>query len=223
MSYYPVIIIFILAILDWIAVIKGWKMVEYVAKPATMLALLGWIGLSVGWGGPMTWFTVGAIFCLAGDVLLLLPSNRIIFGLLAFLVGQICYIVGFNNIAPYIQLWSIIPIVILGIYVAWMCPKLISGLASSGKSSLKIPILVYSIMISLMVFSALMTWSRPGWSSYTALAVSLGALLFYTSDSLLAWRLFVNPQQHSRFVGIAAYHLGQIGIIFGAILHAALK
>ena len=42
----------------------------------TMLALILWMGLSVGWGGPMIWFTIGAIFCLAGDVFLMVPRDR---------------------------------------------------------------------------------------------------------------------------------------------------
>ena len=88
MSYYPIIIILVLAIIEWIAVEKKWKVVEYIAKPATMLALLGWIGLGVGFGRGILWFTLGAVFCLAGDVFLILPRDRFIFGLLAFLIGR---------------------------------------------------------------------------------------------------------------------------------------
>ena len=66
MAYYPIIIVLIFAVLDWIAVEKKWKLVEYVAKPATMLALLWWIWQSAGFGGPMLWFTWGLFFAWRG-------------------------------------------------------------------------------------------------------------------------------------------------------------
>ena len=151
MSYYPVIIVLIFAILDWIAAEKKLKPLEYVAKPATMLALLCWMWQSTGWGGSMLWFTLGAVFCLAGDVFLMIPRDMFIFGLLAFLLGHMCYVIGLNNIAPYVNLWGGFLIVILGIYLWWLYPKLAGGLSSKGKMSLKIPVLIYSLVISLMV------------------------------------------------------------------------
>jgi uncharacterized membrane protein YhhN len=235
MTYYPVIIVMILAILDWIAAEKKIKPLEYVAKPATMLALLWWIWQSTGWGGAMLWFTLGAVFCLAGDVFLMIPRDMFIFGLLAFLFGHICYIVGLNSAPPYINLvgsililylgniLAIVTIIILSIYLAWFYRKLVSGLRAKGKLSLRIPILIYSLVISLMVYSALNTWNRSGWSTWAALSVSIGAVLFYASDSMLAWDRFISPLSHARLRVMVTYHLGQIGIILGAMLFASLK
>jgi uncharacterized membrane protein YhhN len=223
MSYYPLIIVLILAILDWIAAEKKWKPIEYVAKPGTMLALLWWIGQSVGWGGSMLWFTLGAVFCLAGDVFLMLPKDMFIFGLLAFLVGHVFYVVGLNNVAPFINLWGGVLIILLAIYLGWLYPRLVKGLNAKGKGGLKIPVLIYSLVISLMVYSALMTWNRPGWSTIPAILVSGGAVLFYSSDSMLAWDRFIRPLSHARLRVMVTYHLGQIGIILGAVLHVVLK
>ena len=223
MTYYPIIIVLILAVVDWIAADKKWKVLEYVTKPATMLALLWWMWLSVGWGGSMLWFSLGAVFCLTGDVFLMLPWDMFIFGLVAFLVGHICYVVGLNNIAPFINLWGGFLVVILGVYLWWLCPKLAGGLSAKGKRRLIIPVLIYSLVISLMVYSALMTWTRPGWSTVAALTVSIGAVLFYASDSMLAWDRFLKPLSHARLKVMATYHLGQIGIILGAIFYVALK
>lgn len=223
MTYYPIIIVLILAIIDWVAVEKKWTVVEYIAKPATMFALLGWIWLSVGLGGGILWFTLGAIFCLAGDVFLMLPGDRLIFGLLAFLLGQICYVIGFNDQPPYISLWGGVVIVILAIYISWMYPKLVAGLKAKAKTNLMIPVFVYSLVISLMVYSALMTFSRGGWLTPAFVSVSLGAILFYISDSILAWDRFVRPIQHGPLSDMITYHLGQLGIILGAILHITLN
>jgi len=223
MTYYPIFIVLVLAIIDWIAVEKKWKVVEYIAKPVTMLALLGWIWLSVGFSGGILWFTLGVIFCLAGDVFLMLPCDRFIFGLLAFLTGQVCYVIGFNDQPPYISLWGGVVIVILAIYIGWLYPKLVTGLKAIGKTGLKIPVLVYSLVISLMVYSAVMTFTRIGWHTPAVISVSLGAILFYISDSILAWDRFVKPIQRGRLMNMISYHLGQIGIILGAMLHIALK
>src|SRR4030067_3376108 len=178
MTYYPILIVSILAVLNWIAADRKLKPLEYVTKPATMLALLWWIWSSVGLGGSMLWFTLGAVFCLAGDVFLMITRDMFIFGLLAFLIGHVCYVVGFNNLAPYINLWGVILIILFGIYIGWLLPKLVGGLKVKGKAGLKIPVLIYSLVISVMVYSAWMTWTRPGWLPLAALSARGGALLF---------------------------------------------
>jgi uncharacterized membrane protein YhhN len=223
MQYYPLVIVLIFAVADWIAADKKIKLLEYVAKPATMLALLEWIWLSVGWGDSMLWFTIGAVFCLAGDIFLMLPVDMFLFGLLSFLMGHIFYIVGLNNTSPYISLRGGVFIILLAIYLGWLYPKLARGLSEKGKNSLKIPVAIYAFVISLMVYSALMAWSRPAWPINATVLVSIGAILFYISDSMLAWDRFLNPISHARFKVMVTYHVGQIGIILGAMLFALTK
>src|SRR4030065_1454611 len=162
MTYYPVFIVLILAVLNWIATDKNWKTLGYVTKPGTMLAMLWWMWQSVGLGGSVLWFTIGLIFCLAGDIFLNLPRDMFIFALLAVLVGHIFYILGLNNTPPFINLRGILfalilrnvlmisTIVILGIYIVWLYPKLARGLSAKGKSKLRIPVLISSLVISLM-------------------------------------------------------------------------
>lgn len=222
-SYYPIIIVLVLAIVNWIASDQKWTIVIYITKPATMLALLWWIWLGVGWGSAMLWFTLGAILCLAGDIFLMVPKDMFLYGLVSFLLGHVCYIIGLNNTAPYFSLWGGVLVILLGAYLVWLYPKLAGGLGEKGKAALKIPVLVYSLVISLMVYSALMTWNRSGWSTIAALLVSLGAVFFFTSDSMLAWDRFLKPLSHARLKVMLTYHLGQIGIIVGAMIHAGLK
>lgn len=80
------------------------------------------------------------------------------------------------------------------------------------------PILVYSIMISLMVLSAMLKLTDVNWKAGAALLVSAGAFLFYISDIILAWNKFVAPLPHGRISNIAAYHLGQIALIAGVVM-----
>ncbi len=235
MAVYPIFIVLVLAVINWIAADKKWKIVEYVTKPATMLALLVWMGQATGLGGGMLWFTLGAIFCLAGDVFLMIPRDLFIFGLLSFLLGHGFYILGLNDTPPMVNLaglllllilrkpLALLMILVLLVYVIWLYTKLAAGLKAKGKEKLKIPILVYALVISLMVFSALMTFYRVGWPTWPAVLVSLGAILFYASDSMLAWDRFISPLPHARLRVMSTYHLGQIGILVGAMLHFLAK
>jgi len=230
MTYYPAIVVFILAIADWIAADRKIKALEYFAKPATMLAILWWIWLSVGLGGSMVWFTIGAIFCLAGDIFLMIPRNLFILGLVSFLIGHVFYILGLNNTPPFehlarlfLALYIVKPVaivtaVILVIYLIWLYRKLAGSLKAKGISQLKIPVLIYAIVISLMVYSALLSWYQVGWTAAAALSASIGAVLFFASDSMLAWDRFLNPIKHARLKVMVTYHLGQVGIILGAML-----
>jgi len=61
------------------------------------------------------------------------------------------------------------------------------------------------------------TISNPSWSTNASFFVSVGAFLFYISDLILAWNKFVSPIKNGRVLNIAAYHLGQIGLIAGVI------
>ena len=82
-------IVFVVAVVDWIAVAKGWKKVEILAKPATLVALflfLLWGLVKTGFSSlPLIFFGVGLLFCLAGDIFLLLSDRWFLAGLVAFL------------------------------------------------------------------------------------------------------------------------------------------
>ncbi len=219
MSYYFLIIAFILALIDWFSVAKSRRRLEYFAKPAVMLALLAWIGLNNGFQGPMLWFALGVIFSLGGDVFLMLPREQFILGLISFLLGHVCYWIGFNSTGLFFNF----PLAILALVVAAAASqvylRIAAGLHSSQQDTLRIPVLIYTVVISLMLISALATLIRPDWRFSAAAIASSGALLFFISDSLLAWNKFVKPIPNGRLYSIIPYHLGQIGIVLGAALH----
>lgn len=216
MSYSFLIIVLLIAITNWIAVEKKWKIVEYITKPGTMIALLVWLGLNDALGGSMIWFTLGAIFSLAGDILLILPREQFVAGLVSFLLGQLAYIIGFFSDPPVFNFIGVVLALIFTANVVWIYRHLAVGLEAKGERRLKAPVLIYSIVITIMVFSALMTLTNPNWGTLEALLVSAGAILFYLSDTLLAWNRFVAPIPHSGLVVMITYQLGQIGILTGA-------
>jgi uncharacterized membrane protein YhhN len=223
MSLFIVVLALLFAIVDWIAVVKSWRGLEYCAKPAVILTLLIWVGVLGGFQGPMLWFVLGLLFSLAGDVFLMLPNEQFIAGLVSFLVAHLCYMIGFSIDGLIVSL----PILILALVVFFAALRIYRrislSLRADEKSSLQIPILLYSVVISIMLLTALATFVRSEWRLSAAVVASGGALLFFVSDTLLAWNRFVTPLPKGRLFSMMAYHLGQIGIAIGATLRYLLN
>lgn len=209
----------VIAVLNWVAVAKQWKAVEYIAKPGVTLALLAWLWYAGGWQGHLLWFVIGLAFSLAGDVLLVLPREQLIAGLAAFLLAQIAYIVGLNQNPPPINLASLAIALLVGITALRLYDAIAAGLVASGQHALKIPVLAYVIAISLMLISALLTLIRSEWDPGAAWSLSSGALLFFISDALLGWNKFVRVLRYGNILIIITYHLGQALIVLGAVAH----
>jgi len=219
MSYTFIWIALIIAVVDWVAVAKGWRKVEYFAKPAVMVALLAWLWQNSGFSGQLIWFAIGLACSLAGDVFLMLPREQFVPGLVSFLLAHLAYLVGFNPSLPPLHAASLILLVLVALASSAVYRRIAAGLQASGQAALKLPVLVYTIVISLMLLSALITLVRPEWSALNALLVSAGALLFYASDTTLAWNKFVAPIRNGRLWVIVTYHLGQTLIVLGAAAH----
>lgn len=214
-----IIFVPIFAIIDWFAVEYKWKFIEYFAKPATMIFLILWLVQQGGFSGWMIWFVFGALFSLVGDIFLMLPYNLFLGGLISFLLAHIAYIIGLNETLPPIRVPGLTVFIVITI-IAWQTfSRLAAGLDSKGLSRLKIPVLVYTMIISLMTLSAINTLQRADWSFNSAVLVSVGGILFIVSDFILAWDRFVSSISHIRLKTMITYHLSQVGILIGAAIH----
>ena len=219
------ILLFVVAVADWVAVAKGWKKVEYLAKPATMVLLVIWLTFIGGLRSiPLTCFALGILFSLAGDVFLMISyarfSNRwFIPGLIAFLLAHIAYIAGLNTPLPNVSpIWSMGLAVILALTAARVLRRIIAGVRQKGLSRMVLPVGLYGTVITLMVLSALLTLYNSSWRTSAAGLVALGAILFYFSDIVLAWNKFVNPIKNGRLANMILYHLGQFALVAGVVL-----
>lgn len=218
--FFPAVALFV-AVLDWIAAVKNLRRLEYFAKPGVMIVLLAWLWQVNRFGGWLLPFSLGVFFSMWGDIFLMLPRERFIAGLVSFLLAHIAYLVGLNLSPPPLNLASAILVVLIIPVMVSLYRRIAAGLEASGQSRLKTPVLVYSIVISLMLLSALLTLVRPTseWSTAASLSISAGALLFFISDSFLAWNKFVEPLSYGKLRVHLTYHLGQILIVMGAVLH----
>ncbi len=219
MSYLLIGVALIVAITDWVAVATRRKTLEYFAKPGVMLVLLVWLWQASGFSGSLIWFGLGLVFSMAGDIFLMLPRERFIAGLVAFLLAHVAYIIGFNQTPTAFNLAGFVLAVLVALVFLRVYRRIAVGLDSSGQPALKTPVLVYSLVISVMLLSALLTLAANTWQAGAAILVSAGALLFFLSDTLLASNKFVTPIRWGRLAVIITYHLGQILITVGAAWH----
>jgi len=208
----------VFAALESYALWKSWDRLEYVVKPAVMICLFLWLYFSTGLQGLTLWFGIGIVFSLVGDVLLMISLERMfMFGLIAFLFAHVAYLFGFQNELMEVNAWSVLLIVILSVSAVRVMRRIVSAIRAKGQTRLATPVIVYSTVITVMLYAAMITISNPEWTTRASFFVSVGAFLFYISDLILAWNKFVSPIKNGRILNIAAYHLGQIGLIAGVI------
>lgn len=209
----------VVAAVDWIASWRQWKQVRYVSKPGTMVLLIAWFSQVGHWQGPLVWFGLALVFSLAGDIFLMLPARFFLFGLAAFLTAHVFYVVGLN-VSPLPIRWeSLVVLVVVGMAAALVFRNIRRGLLrKQGGGGMLVPVMLYSIVISLMVISALLNFWRPAWPLTAAAFAAGGAVLFYISDSILATNRFVAPVPAGDFWVMLTYHLGQFGLAFGALM-----
>jgi len=210
-----------IAVLNWVAIAFKWKWLEYITKPATMLALLIYvlrIRPSLLIHGNVNWLVFALFFSLVGDVLLMLPGKLFLQGLVSFLLVHIAYILAFSIALPPQNLVSLLIIVMVGMTSLQIYRNLAAGLKSSGETKMKVPVLLYTIVITVMVIFALSTLVSNSWENYRALLLSAGALLFSISDTWLAWDRFVEPLKHIHLRVMVSYHLAQICLCLGFLI-----
>ncbi len=214
---YPLIAL-TFAALESLALWKQIRPLEFVAKPAVMVVLFLYLWTSTNLTGAPFWFGLGIIFSLAGDVFLLWLDRFFLAGLVAFLLGHIAYVIGFNLPAPEVTAWGFILAVIIGLSGARLIRRILSALVEKGQSRLRAPVTIYGVVISLMLLSAMLKLTDLAWSAGASLLVAVGASLFFASDIVLAWNKFVTPINHGRIINIGLYHLGQIALIAGVAM-----
>jgi uncharacterized membrane protein YhhN len=187
----------------------AWRRVEYVCKPATLLALV--IAATImdpaaGAGSMQGWFVAALVFSLAGDVFLMLPSGQFVAGLAAFLVGHLCYIAGMWTDGPALG-WFLVAVVVVGATIGTLGRTILPAVRKRERA-LVAPVAAYMTVIGVMVATA-----AAGGNPVAA----AGAVLFAASDSMIAWDRFVGHFQRAGLWIMVTYHLGQAGLVLSLL------
>lgn len=206
--------------LDWASTWKGWKKRLYIAKPTVMVFLIIWTIQLTGWKNEMTWFGVALIFSLIGDVALLLNPRYFMLGGTAFLFAHIAYIIGFNQSPAPFSTSVLLVAALVGLVAAMVFRRIRPGIMRVPRGRRFLGALsLYGLSLTLMLLSALLTLFRQDWQYPPAVLAAVGALLFFSSDTMLVYDRFVRRFNHAQSYVHLTYHLAQFGIISGAVLH----
>lgn len=208
------------ALLDWASTWKGWKKRLYVAKPAVMVFLIIWSIQQTGWNDEMLWFGIALVLSLIGDVLLMLNPRFFMFGGTAFLLAHISYLVGFSRTPTPFTISVMVVAVLVGFSAANVFKRIRPGImrVPRGKRFLT-ALSLYGISLTLMLLSALLTLFKEDWLLLPSVLAASGAVLFYTSDTMLVYDRFVRRFDCAQSYVHLTYHLAQFALITSAVLH----
>jgi uncharacterized membrane protein YhhN len=196
------------AIVDWLAVARGNRGVEYVAKPAATLALVGVAAtLDAAHGDTQAVFVAALLASLAGDVFLMLPGDRFVAGLASFLVAQLLFTVGFALHGGDAEAYAV-GAVVAALLVTPLAVRFVRALHAAGRDALVVPVVAYMSAISAMLVSAI--------ASGNAFAV-VGAVAFVGSDSLIAETRFVQPRPWGPVTIMVTYHVALLGLVLSLL------
>jgi uncharacterized membrane protein YhhN len=156
-------------------------------------------------------------FSWIGDVILLFADKGEIYfilGLVAFLVSHVFYIVLFSKqaisktIKNKISFGAGIGLIVIYflMMISTLAPKL---------GSLTVPVVIYAIVISTMLFYALKGSFQ--WNTIPYQSVLIGAVFFISSDSILAFNKFDQPIPYASFLIMITYLAAQFCIVWGIL------
>jgi uncharacterized membrane protein YhhN len=237
-----ILLTLVAAAADWVAVARrsahpesrGARAAEYVAKPLTLLLLIGAaLAMAHDHAAPgipgdhratayLVVTTVAAlVLSLIGDVFLMLPeaptgtgepaaARNFVLGLAAFLLAHVAYIAAFvsrHAHGGYAISFVLTGLVLSGAMFATVGRR-IHAAARRQDPALAGPVLAYTTVISLMVVAA--WWTGD-------LRIIPGALLFAGSDTMIGLTRFQATGRRGDLGVpiIVTYHLAQILLVLG--------
>lgn len=181
---------------------KKQKFVHYAFKPLTMVLII-----SLAWektlSSPSSYgYLVVSGLCLSllGDVFLMLPKDRIRPGLVAFLAAHVLYILAFSQGIQVRSYFVAVPMLVLG--------AIVYALIFRNIKSLRLPVLIYILVISLLAWVAVNRYLTFG--GQKGLVVMVGGLFFFFSDSVLAVNRFYKRFFLAEILILSTYFAAQL-------------
>jgi uncharacterized membrane protein YhhN len=198
----------VMAVVDWVAVARDHSVLEYVSKPAATVAFaLCAVSVDVEHTASWTWLVVALVFCLFGDVFLMLPGNLFVPGLASFAVAQVMFAVGFAVGETSGVRWLVAAVIAVPV-ASLLARRFVGAIRRSGHTELVVPVSVYVMVITTMAVAAVASGS---WVSVA------GAAIFMLSDALIAETRFVKARPWQPVGIMVTYHLALAGLVLGLL------
>ncbi len=204
-----------------ISLVAGIELLHTICKPLIIVTLIIAYLSTVSSEDRSRTLLLALFFSCAGDILLMLPDDKgsfFIMGLIAFLVSHVFYIFTYrqhqhveseNRLQGIQKVRLAFPIILSGTGLVFVLYPVLGDL--------KIPVIVYALVLVVMVLNALLRLGRTTSPSFWM--VFAGALLFMVSDSLLAINKFLEPLAFGSLWIMGTYISAQYLIIKGLIAH----
>lgn len=197
-------------------VFLGWEEIAWYLKPLLVPFLLFAVFFN-GRFASKKFLLTALSFSWLGDIILLYADKNemyFIVGLVAFLIAHVVYIITFNK-QLILKTRKNKAVFWIGVTVIIVYLLTILSILMPSVRDLKIPVFIYSLVISTMLlfaFKGFLTWKEPeNWY------VLLGAILFLASDSILAFNKFYTPITQSSFLIMSTYLAAQFLIVKGIL------
>ncbi len=195
-------------------------MLHVIGKPLIMISLLGfyWFAQREKKDHHSLVLLLGIILSLAGDVMLMGEGDLyFMLGLVAFLLAHVAYIIAYKQhqnpsgegLTNVQRIRFSFPFILGGTgLVTVLYPHL---------GDLKVPVMIYALVLVVMVINAVFRYGHTTTKSFWM--VFIGAVLFMTSDSLLAFNKFVSPIESAGLWIMITYAAAQYLIVVGILAH----
>lgn len=147
----------------------------------------------------------GLAFSMLGDIMLMLPTDKFLYGLASFLLAHILYICAFvsDSVFPANYLY-LIPLLIIGaIILRTVLPRV------GGKT---VPVAIYSLILVLLLWQSM---GRLELSfSHSSMVALIGSIFFISSDVALVFNRFVKKHKDSQLLILSTYYIAQLLIAY---------
>lgn len=198
----------IMSLADWVAVARENSVLEYVCKPAATTAFaLCAVFVDADHTASWAWLVVALLFCLFGDVFLMLPGNRFVPGLASFAVAQVMFAIGFAVGETSGERWLVATVIAVPV-ASLLARRFVGAIRRSGHPELVVPVSVYVAVITTMAVAAVAS------GSWVAVA---GAVVFMLSDALIAETRFVKARSWQPVGIMVTYHLALAGLVLSLL------
>jgi uncharacterized membrane protein YhhN len=194
----------VVALGDWIARARDDRRLEYVCKPLATIGLLT-LALVLEPADPTVraFFVVAVGLSLVGDVALMLPSDRFVLGLGAFLLAHVAYIAGLAT-----MITSPVAVILAAVILAVVTAPIARRILAAVSGGMRVAVGVYLVAVVGTPVAA---------AAAGDLLATGGALAFLASDALIGWNRFVQPLGVAPVAIMVLYHLGQTGLVLSLV------
>lgn len=213
------VLFFVNALVHLLAQLLDVSLLGTITKPLIIPLLFGHYMVSVTWRS--TPLMIALIACWIGDVALMFVSEGqmwFMVGLGSFLVGHVFYIITYRQFRSESSAYELLPVQ----KIRFSLPVVLAGtglivILYPVLGGLKFPVIVYATAIMVMVMNGIFRFGRT--TSRSFWMVLSGALLFMTSDSILAINKFLGAVQMGGLLIMLTYIAAQYFIIEGLRQH----